>query len=194
METRTIILGVGVLAIGGFLAWKFLGKQTSSQSSEQPSNEPKNQTAEETTRIGLELGKNKPAIPIDNAGEKPSSSVNTKLGGSKPVQGFAMNPNLTSNKSPFVNASVMKSLTIRLSNGDVVNLKKGDKLSVANNYGESAMTYVEGSTSQKLKWDVDVYYPRSSSGVNNANTSVGSGGAPQFDGGQKKRHNFPYFY
>lgn len=162
METRNILIGVGVLAIGGFLAWKFLKKPTITPKVEESTNE--------------------------NEVVSPKKTLETKVGGSTPVKGFVTNVN----KSPFVSASLMKSMTIRLPNGDVVNLKKGDKVSVANNYGEDAMTYIEGNTSQKLKWDVDVYFPRTAKGV--GSTSISSGGAPQFDGNQNKRHNFPYFY
>ena len=170
METRTIIIGVGVLAIGGFLAWKFLKKESPIKINEEPTSSNQDEVISD------------------------KKALQTLVGGNKPVQGFVANPTASSNKSPFVNASVMKDITIRLANGNIVNLKKGEKLSVANNYGDNVMTYVEGSPSQKLKWDVDVYFPRSSSGIWNTNTYVGSGVEPQFDGGQKKRHNFPYFY
>lgn len=195
METKNIIIGVGVLAVGGFLAWKFL-KKPAEPNNEQPTNEPMsgvppNYTAQQSTEIAKSLSK--PTTPQSNAGSKPPTDTKSKAQvGGKPVQGFGINPNESSSKSPFVNASVMKNITVRLSNGDIVNLKRGDKISVANNYGDSPITYLEGSSSQQLKWDVEVYYPRTSSGLKN--TSSGIGGAPQFDGGKKKRHNFPYFY
>ena len=62
---------------------------------------------------------------------------------------------------------------------------------MANTYGDSPMTYLEGSSSQKFKWDVDVYFPRTGT---KTNTTSGAGGEPQFDGGKNKGHNFPYFY
>jgi hypothetical protein len=197
MENKTIFLGLGVLAIGGYLAFKYL-KQTNI-STEEPTNEPTNgnapnttnQAGAQTTAQGLKLGNEKPKVE-DKSDIKPPTNVNTKAGGSTPVKGIVVDPNkMASAKSPFVNVSVMKNLTIRLSNGDIVNLKRGDKISVANTYGDSTMTYVEGNSSQKLKWDVDVYFPRYGS---SSNTASGVGGAPQFDGGKSKGHNFPYFY
>jgi hypothetical protein len=193
MENKTIFLGLGVIAIGGYLALRyFKNKGTSSQepTNENPTNTT-NQTGAETTAQGLKLGNEKPKVE-NKSDIKPPTNVNTKAGGSTPVKGITIDPNvLASAKSPFVTASVMKNLTIRTSNGDIVNLKRGDKISVANTYGDSPMTYLEGSSSQKFKWDVDVYFPRTGT---KTNTTSGVGGAPQFDGGKNKGHNFPYFY
>jgi hypothetical protein len=181
MENKTIFIGLGVLAVGGFLAWKYFKKPITTI--EEPTNEPINKPSS---------GGYKLSTPQEDAIIKPSTTLNTKAGGNSPVQGLVVDPNkMASEKPPFVNASVMKSLTIRLTNGDIVNVKKGDKISVANTYGDSIMTYVEGNSSQKLKWDVDVYFPRYG---NKINTSSGIGSSPQFDGGQTKGHNFPYFY
>lgn len=184
MELKNVIIGVGVLAVGGYLALKYLKK--SNKSSEEPTSEPKTSRGLQTQE-GTRL-----LTPQEEVNIKPPASTNTMVGGSSPVKGITIDPNaLASVKSPFVTASVMKNLTIRTSNGDIVNLKRGDKISVANTYGDSTMTYLEGSASQKFKWDVDVYFPRTGT---KTNTMAGAGGAPQFDGGKNKGHNFPYFY
>jgi hypothetical protein len=198
MENKTIFLGLGVLAVGGFLAWKYLKQPTIN--AEEPTNEPTtenptnptNTTGAQTTAQGLKLGNEKPKVE-DKADVKPATNVNTKAGGSTPVKGFAVDPNkMASAKSPFVNAKIMKDMSKKLPNGQIVPLfKKGDNVSVANTYGDSTMTYLEGNSSFKLKWDVDVYFPRYGS---TSNTASGVGGAPQFDGGKSKGHNFPYFY
>ena len=190
MELKNVIIGVGVLAVGGFLAWKYLRK--SDTVSQEPTKA--NDTNDEPTKSGgLQTQKGtKLSTPQEDVVVKSPTSVNTQAGGNAPVKGITIDPNkMASPKSSFVNASVMKPFTIRLSNGDIVNLKKGDKVSVANTYGDSMMTYVEGNSSQTLKWDVDVYSPRTGTSTN---TMAGAGGAPQFDGGKNKGHNFPYFY
>lgn len=190
MELKNVIIGVGVLAVGGFLAWKYLKQPTTT--TEEPTSEPtptnkSNSKGSVQTQEGTKL-----STPQEDVAVKPPTTLNTKVGGSTPVKGITIDPNaLASAKSPFVTASVMKNLTIRTSNGDIVNLKRGDKISVANTYGDSTMTYLEGSASQKFKWDVDVYFPRTGT---KTNTMAGAGGAPQFDGGKNKGHNFPYFY
>jgi hypothetical protein len=183
MEIKNVIIGVGVLAVGGYLAWKYLKKPNIP--TEEPIIEPKKsgKISQESTKL---------STSDEDVNVKPPTNLNTKAGGSTPVKGITIDPNvLASAKSPFVTASVMKNLTIRTSNGDIVNLKRGDKISVANTYGDSPMTYLEGSSSQKFKWDVDVYFPRTGT---KTNTTSGVGGEPQFDGGKKKGHNFPYFY
>jgi hypothetical protein len=191
MENKTIFLGLGVLAVGGYLALRYFKNKGTSLQDPTNGNAPNttNQTGAQTTAQGLKLGEGN---QIEEQNASVITPTNVKAGGSTPVKGIVVDPNqMASAKSPFVNVSVMKNLTIRLSNGDIVNLKKGDKISVANTYGDSTMTYVEGSSSQKLKWDVDVYFPRYGS---TSNTASGVGGAPQFDGGKSKGHNFPYFY
>jgi hypothetical protein len=105
------------------------------------------------------------------------------------VKGFGYDPK----KAPFVNAKIMKDISKKILTGQIVPLfKKGDVVSVANTFGDSTETYLESNKSFKLKWDVDVYFPRIKQKVNTEES--GSGGAPQFDGGKNKGHNFPYFY
>jgi hypothetical protein len=195
MESKNIIIGVGVLAIGGYLAYKYFKKPTGQEnenSENESANSTKNQTAQEVTSQGLKLGETKEKIQ-EVADVKPSSSTTTMAGGNTPVKGITIDPNkISSSKAPFVNAKIMKDINKKILTGQIVPLfKKGDIVSVANTFGDSTETYVEGNTSLKLKWDVDVYFPRSGSKIN---TASGVGGAPQFDGGKTKGHNFPYFY
>ena len=155
MEIKNVIIGVGVLAVGGYLALRYF--KNKGTSSEEPTNEPTsepteeptpnvpstNQSAEQTTAQGLKLGNKQQKVETISNVKPPT---NTKLGGSTPVKAFEDNP--TKAKAPFVNAKIMKDISKKILTGQIVPLfKKGDVVSVANTFGDSTETYLESNKS-----------------------------------------------
>jgi len=187
MENKTIFIGLGALAIGGYLALRYFKNKGTSSEEPTPNVPSTNQTAEQTTAQGLKFSNQQPIVQ-EKANVKPPTNLNTKAGGSTPVKAYQSNPT----KAPFVNAKIMKDISKKILGQIVPLFKRGDVVSVANTFGESTETYLESNKSFKLKWDVDVYGPRIKQRVNT--TQSGSAQAPQFDGGKNKGHNFPYFY
>ena len=110
MENKTIIIGLGVLAVGGFLAWKYLKEPTTT--TEEPTNEPINEPINEPTNEPINKpssGGYKLSTPQEDVIVKPPTSLNTKAGGNTPVQGITIDPNkMASPKAPFVKAKIMK--------------------------------------------------------------------------------------